>query len=301
MLLSFNLKISTRRKVMAKTTVLPKDAAEIVRRLTAVCDEHNVVEKIYPTIAQHAGAELLPQGITVMFTLAAYDFGQEYPPPMGTIIMKYVPRWIDALIDDKEVAEEAKKFLKQAEDDAAADHKAKTPPRVEPSGPVEDYNLFVAARRVADIFDEEVDRAKKNGADLWVEIKGRKDGANPYYHQTENGLFLEYYYGHPDKVWTPWGYWQFAWSSGHSGNPWPKIMERMLKRLGATLYIPERNERYGTVGPVYAIHQVDKTKLPEPKERERQNFLEYEVAKNAWESMSKRYKLDFGRRVLKLA
>lgn len=285
---------------MATIAVLPEDAGEIIRRLSAVNDERNMVEKLYPEIARRSGTELLPQGIVLMFELAAYNFGKQYPPPASAIVRGFVPLWIDALIDDKKVADEAKKWLEDMENEAVAIQKAKTPPRVEPKGPVENYDLYVAARRVADILTEEINRAKKAGARLNATIKGDGGGANPFYSQTESGLFLEYYYRSPSQVWTPWGYWKFVWDVSYSGDPWPKILDRVLSRLGATMYSPERNESYGTVGPVYAIHKVDKMQLPEPKVRERQNYLDREVAKKAWHKMSLRYRFDLPRRLLKL-
>lgn len=245
-----------------------------------------MVGKLYTEIAENAGRELSPSGIVMMFALAAYDFGQEYPPPTGAIVQRFIPRWIDALVDDKEVAEAAKEFLKKAEDKSAADWKANNP-RVEPKGPIEDDNLYAAVRRVSDIFFEEIRKADKEGK---IHASFGDEGVNPFYDQTNSGLFLEYYYGHPSKVWTPWGYWQFVWGMSYSSDaPWDSILSNVLQRLGATEFMPEQNLSYGTVGPVYAIHRVEDMELPEPKVRERQNYLEYEVVKKAWDNMTQRY------------
>lgn len=266
---------------------LPRNPKEVIRRMSRVCDERNMVEQVYPKVAARAGEEFAPQGIVLLLTLATYDFSQQYPPPSGAIVQRFVPLWIDALIDDKKTAEDAKQWLKQIEDDAEAERKAKTPPRVEPEGSIEDDNLYAAMRKIADIFFEEVKKADKEGK---IRAEFGDDGVNPFYNQTGSGLFLEYYYGQPDKVWTPWGYWRFLWNVSYSGDaPWEEILSNVLQRLGATEYMPERNLSYGTVGPVYAIHRVDDIELPEPKEREQQNYLERGVAKKAWEAMTQRY------------
>lgn len=270
-----------------QTATLPTNREEIIHRLRTVNDDGDMVARLYPGIASYAGQELLPQGIVLMLELAAQDYGQQYPPPMGAIVRLFIPRWIDALIDDKEVAEAAKQFLNEIEEKVKEDRKANTPTRVEPEGPIEDYDLYIAVRKVSDIFFEEVHTAQEAGADLHVSFCN--DGANPFYSQTASGLFVEYYYGHPSKVWTPWGYWHFVSHVGYSGNPWPSILERVLERLGATEYIAERSEEWGVYGPVYALSKVDDIELPEPTVRERQNYLEYSVANQAWKNMTQRY------------
>lgn len=270
-----------------KVISLPDDPQEIMAHLITVSDENTIVERLYPKIAKNAGREVLPQGIVMMFTLSVYDYAQQYPPMVGNAVRLFIPSWIDALIDDKEAAEAAKAFLKKTEDAANEERKAKTPPRVEPTGPIEDYDLYVAIRRIADIFFEEVRRAQAAGADLNVEFLN--ENVNPFYNQTDSGLFVEYYYSSPSKIWTPWGYWQCIWHVSYSGNPWEEILPRFLERIGATEHMPLRHASYGEVGPVYAVHRVDDVELPEPKVRERQNYLEYEVANKAWDNMTKRY------------
>lgn len=274
------------RETTAKNVVLPKQE-EILERLRQVDNDDCLVERFYPLIAEEAGCELVAEGVAMMLTLKVHDFAESYPPPMGAFLSLYVPRFIDALVDDKEVAEDAKKWLKQVEGEAEARRKANTPPRVEPKEPIEDYEIYVAVRRVADIVFEYAspDVGTKG---IWLEDR-RNESVNPYYDQTESGLFLEFYYGQPSKVWTPWGYYGF---SGSGSGWWNEETPKILERLGAILFSPEQNTKAGTIGPVYALHRVDGVQLPEPKLRERQNYLEYEVAKRAWENMTKRYKAE---------
>jgi hypothetical protein len=96
--------------------ILP-NAEEIMNRLKKVNMGANdyMMERFYPLIAQEAGRELVAQGVVMMLTLKIYDFMQSgYPPSMEGILHMYVPQLIDALVDDKEVAQEAKSFHKEA-------------------------------------------------------------------------------------------------------------------------------------------------------------------------------------------
>lgn len=96
---------------------LPKDPQEIVQRLKTRNDENTLVEKLYPIIANSAGRELVAPGIVIMFMLAIHDFMQNgYPPVIERVLILNIPSWIDALIDDKEVAETAKQWLNEAVD-----------------------------------------------------------------------------------------------------------------------------------------------------------------------------------------
>lgn len=99
-----------------KSYTLPT-AAEIVERLKKANDDAYLVETFYPTIAKEAGRELIAEGIVMMFTLKIYDYQQSgYRPVIGSILQMQVPRFIDALVDDKEVAEAAKAFHQEAVD-----------------------------------------------------------------------------------------------------------------------------------------------------------------------------------------
>lgn len=269
------------------TVKLPSSPEEIMQRLTSVSNESNIVERLYPQIAEAAGRELLPQGLVLLLTLAAEDFGRQYAPPIGGFVVKFIPLWIDALVDQKGFAKYAKDWLKKAEDEVRKEYEANMPARVEPEGPIEDDELFNAVMKIVNIYFEEI---KKGDVDELINISPWEDkDVNPFYSQTDSGLFIEYYYGHPSKIWTPWGYFQMCGSVISRGDaPWEKILDSFLERLGATLFIPERQEEYGTVGPVYALHRVDDIELPEPREREKQNYLEYDTAKKAWENMTER-------------
>lgn len=98
-----------------KVVTLPK-RDEMLRRLVSVSDESHFQERFYPILLQSAERELVAQGVVMMFSLAIYDYTKGMPPMMSGLVYMYVPKFIDVLVDDKEVASEAKKFLQEAID-----------------------------------------------------------------------------------------------------------------------------------------------------------------------------------------
>jgi hypothetical protein len=96
-----------------KAIVLP-DRAEMLRRLVAVRDNSHYQERFYPILLKDAGQRRVAAGVVMMFTLAIHDYTQGMPPMVANLVHMDVPEFIDALVDDKEVAEAAKAFLKEA-------------------------------------------------------------------------------------------------------------------------------------------------------------------------------------------
>lgn len=104
---------------LGRVITLPS-AEEIMKRLKGSggrADEY-MVEYLYPRIAKEGGRELVANGVVLMLTFKIYDFMQAggYPPMLGNLLHMRVLAWIDALIDDKDVAEEAKRVHKEAMD-----------------------------------------------------------------------------------------------------------------------------------------------------------------------------------------
>jgi len=119
----------------------------------------------------------------------------------------------------------------------------------------------------------------------WMQDQ-RAGGVNPFFKQTDNGLFLEMYYGSPNKLWTPWGQWDFGGSSSHSGSQQDQAVEAIFERVEVGVYQEERVSRMGHHGPVHTVLSVDGEHLPEPSltdavEKEK-SYLPYEVAKDEW-------------------
>lgn len=94
-----------------KFVVLP-DADEIMRRLTTVSDD-KLQRQIYARVARHAGTEKVGEGIVMLFLLAFYEV---VPGGISSAVLwTLVPNWIDALVDDKQVVEEAKAFYSEGD------------------------------------------------------------------------------------------------------------------------------------------------------------------------------------------
>jgi len=149
----------------------------------------------------------------------------------------------------------------------------------------EDFRIFLAARKIADLSYEFASPSTKGNP--WLDDR-RDEGVNPYYNQTETGLFLEMY-SIPGKIWTPWG----SWGCWGSGTGWDKKMtEAFLERLGATIY---QEEKYvegafgGVYGPVYAVHRVDDIQLPDPVARNKKEYLSYEQSDHEWKKLTHYY------------
>lgn len=100
-----------------KTVVLPS-ADEMLKRIKAIHDDDYMIERFYkPHLLPKAGRELVAEGVVLMLTLAIHDFASSgYPAMIVGILHGYVPLWIDALVDDKDVAEAAKALHQEAID-----------------------------------------------------------------------------------------------------------------------------------------------------------------------------------------
>ncbi len=108
-----------------KAVVLPS-AQEIMQRLAKVDMGANayMAERFYPSIAKEGGRQLVASGIVLMLSLKVHDFvASGYPPMMEGIMQMYVPKFIDVLVDDMEVAEEARRFHQEAMDAVGKDTK----------------------------------------------------------------------------------------------------------------------------------------------------------------------------------
>ncbi|MCQ3944717.1 MAG: hypothetical protein DPW11_02995 [bacterium] len=95
-----------------KVITLPS-ADEMIARLMKVQDDE-LAQSLYRNVAQRAGEEKVAAGIIMMFSLGIYDVCQGYPPMMQNLLSYNIPAWVDALVDDKEVADAAKAFWKEA-------------------------------------------------------------------------------------------------------------------------------------------------------------------------------------------
>ncbi len=127
-------------------------------------------------------------------------------------------------------------------------------------------------KRLTALFDEHVLGENRSS------VVYRASGPNPYHSRTLNGLHLEFYYGTPDRLWTPWGEWIFADVSPSSID-----LDGFMSRLTLRVHQAEVDSAIGVVGPIYAILAVDGVELPEPVlPGEREQRLDYEGTKAEW-------------------
>lgn len=147
-----------------------------------------------------------------------------------------------------------------------------------------DEELVEAIYRVSVVIEEEIERYRRLFPTRVNYSMRRAWGCNPAHSQTKQGLFPEYIYGNPSKVWTPWGYWSFGGITSWQGDAdIDDINERTLLRLGATLYLEEKyTQMTGSHGPVYALHRVDELILPEPLTRRRDEYRLFAECGQAW-------------------
>lgn len=92
-----------------KVYTLPS-MSEIMRRLQTVGSEY---EDLYPYIASSAGKQYDARRIVFEFSMAMEALANHRAIPETDMFMTIVPRWIDALVDDPEIAEAAKEILKK--------------------------------------------------------------------------------------------------------------------------------------------------------------------------------------------
>ncbi|MFI8977090.1 hypothetical protein ACIGO9_29705 [Nocardia asteroides] len=129
-----------------------------------------------------------------------------------------------------------------------------TPPDAERS-----RRLISQCNHIARVYDEEYPRFP--GADRY-----RSGGVNPRYNQTTSGLYLEFYYGYPQQLWTPWGTWTFSGLSGSRAGETPEQLNAgFLARVALALHTPQYVvEHFGAFGPIFAVTAVDDDPVEEP-------------------------------------
>jgi hypothetical protein len=99
----------------------------------------------------------------------------------------------------------------------------------------------------------------------------RRSGINPYSYRTTAGLYLQFYYGTPSRLWTPGGSWHFAGSMSYPPYTQEPAVQQFLARVDTALHEPQRSEHWGKVhiglfGPVYRVLGVDGQRIEAPGE-----------------------------------
>jgi hypothetical protein len=246
---------------------------EMLRRLKTVIGDQRTVDDFFTLIVKNAGKKLNGMGIVHMFYLATAEYSQTTLPMMARLLEFQAKQFITALVDDEEVRGDALRFIDKIQADLTAKEAARPiPPRPELSE-AEKASHMRHIKHLVSLYDALV-RDRHSARDGY-----RSDGPNPYFSQTASGLFLEFYYGNPCDLWTPWGKWTFA-SLNDSDTENATFMERLTVRVE----VPETTDNSGVHGPVYAILAIDGGEtLPNPvRLTDRRQFTEYEPTKAEW-------------------
>jgi len=259
-------------KTDLKTIELP-DFDEMRRRLETVVHDDHGRQKFVPRLLESAGRQIAGPGVVMMIQLAIHDYVKGMPPIMDAVMQGQVKDLVIALVDDDEAKQDALDMIEQVDKKIEEERNSRPPAPARLDLTDDDKTALVAQiKRLAAVYDEHV-------TDPHHSSRGhRADGVNPFYSQTLNGLYLEFYYGGPSKVWTPWGEWYFAAAQSYQTD-----LDGFMSRLTLREHIAQHNTAQGTIGPVYAILAIDGVELPEPVlPTDRRQYLSYEDSKAEW-------------------
>ncbi len=93
-----------------RRVVALRSREEMLKRLLVVNDNNHAREHLYPLLLENANRELVAQGIVMMLVTTIFDYTEDIKPIRNLLLMM-APDYIDAVVDDEEVATEAKAFL----------------------------------------------------------------------------------------------------------------------------------------------------------------------------------------------
>jgi hypothetical protein len=90
---------------------------------------------------------------------------------------------------------------------------------------------------------------------------------------------VEFYYGMPNKIHTPWGYYMYG---GSGGGDFDQVTKELLQFVNAKLLKAGEQVSMGYVGPFYIVQSVDGIDLPEPSTLSGFEEGFYDAAKDDW-------------------
>lgn len=110
----------------SRAIILP-DANEMLRLLHTVYGGSHADQGFYPLILKYAGTSKVAAGIVMMLVLSIDEYikNERLPYIMYGMLNSDIPRYIDAIVDDKEVRDEAKTFYEKVVSDADAAREAR--------------------------------------------------------------------------------------------------------------------------------------------------------------------------------
>lgn len=115
-------------------------------------------------------------------------------------------------------------------------------------------------------------------------------GPNPYYYQTESGIFIEDSIGgSPFYLWTPLGRWTIL-GSVYQGNQdaVDAIQEKLFNYLQVEEFAPVPTCKYPSRGAIWKVKGYNNISLPDavPKSKD---FITYSDAKAQFDEFTKKY------------
>ena len=225
---------------------------EIEARLIPVMGDGPLTERFSQRLAEDSGQEYVANGVIIWVNVAVYDVS-EGMPPIARMLAGVIEPALRALIEDEELRNEVLRSYEAARRLMKDKLDANPSPARPELSEEHKRELMRTIKRIAEVHDE-YSTGKWDASNDY-----RAGGINPIYNQTLDGLFLEFYYSGPSKLWTPWGYWHFS-----ATQPGQFDLEGFMSRLTLAVHREAENTRNGTVGPIYAILAVDGEALPKP-------------------------------------
>ncbi len=86
---------------------------EMLKRLVSVFNDDQVCQHLYPKLLMRAEQKLLVDGIVHMLSSAIKEYVSDKPEFFLPYMYRFVPRFIDALVDEPEVAQTAKSVFSE--------------------------------------------------------------------------------------------------------------------------------------------------------------------------------------------
>lgn len=92
--------------------ILP-NKEEMLKRLITVDDNSHLQQKFYPLLLRYADSKKVAEGIVQMLNSSIIEYCKDMPDAVYAVMLLKTDDYIDALCDDREIAEKAKAFLKE--------------------------------------------------------------------------------------------------------------------------------------------------------------------------------------------
>lgn len=125
------------------------------------------------------------------------------------------------------------------------------------------------------------------------------DILQPENNQTKEGIFLEWHYDAPAAIYTPYGRWQFVYKTSILNDGDKALLQEIIAKAGAKEY--ERRKRaLGTSSDgqtihagcdkiIYCISKIDDMILPEPRFKDKDDYIHAPEARKIWQQMRARH------------